>query len=553
MHRFVRKGSKGIALIDQSGDRPRLKYVFDYADTIDGRYNARKPFVWEMKPEHERSVIEAIDKSYEIDSFMGWDGINGTALIGHEVGDVIFSLAHSLAARYYEDNKLDIGYSTPDSFLEDYDEYNISVAFRDALTVSTAYCIMTRCGIDPSDYIYDEDFQPIFDFNTPATVNALGKTTSILSQEVLREIEVTIKTYERTKTAKRSASHERTDIHTERGLSDTRHSDSGEPSADQVRHDAEILSQGTPPDDLQPAGVDGKIVSVLSGGRGYGEREIGVDDESVDSAVTTSGQSERPDGLGGAYEWPESTGGGNDPERADLQLNSDETTEAPSDMGGVSASSEQISLFPTEHEQVTAIRQAEQFTLLSIPVVITQEDMDNAIIAWNGDPASVQRVVEYMGVNARSREAAAFLQNEYGKAEFTVTKDGAEPLTMPWHKVQRGIAQIIEAGRFVAPEPEKVPEPIAVPEATDVTEPEPEMTSPSPIFLPDKNAVYDLDLSLYEGGAILGYDKNGVEYSVMHMGERNFISTTTKITPMGDILGADGIHAPHFCFPTAFL
>jgi len=220
MNRFVKRGSKGIAIIDTNGERPRLRYVFDVADTIGGRQQARKPYVWELKPEHERAVIEAIDRAYNIDSFMGWDSFNGRALIGHGIGDVIFGLAHELSARYYEDHQDDIGNSVEDSFLENYGEQDVKSAFRDALTVSAAYCIMSRCGINASEYLDDEDFLPIFDFNTTESVNALGRAVSNVSEEVLRNIEITIKNYERVHTAERSETHERTDIQQERQLPD---------------------------------------------------------------------------------------------------------------------------------------------------------------------------------------------------------------------------------------------------------------------------------------------------------------------------------------------
>lgn len=681
MNLFVRKGSKGIALIDHSGDRPRIRYVFDYADTVDGRHNAKKPFVWEMKAEYESAVIESIDKAYEIDSFMNAN------FTGYGVGNIIFGLANELSVRYYNDNRNNIGYSVAGSFLEDYDEYNISVAFKEALTISVAYCIMTRCGIDPSVYIDDEDFQPIFDFNTLQTVNMLGEATSAISQEVLREIEVAIKKYER----ERSRSHERTDIQQERGLPDTRYSDTGYPASDQIRNDAEVISQGTPEGTLQSAGADGETVPPLSGDRAHSDRETGTDDERPPEAITATKQSNLPDGLDSTYEQPERTGGGNNPDRIDIQLNNTES-ETPSEMSGVSASSSttiteaeiddylkagsltqdgkyrifsyflhehetkekasflkdeygygggtyffangirghayatpsngitlakggystpdaevtltwakvssridklindglymsqneldrlpmyerrmlgseimnfysnlpedihrpiaidtsltvdywgearrignlldnpetvseilnamrpvmentpaadryymsrktgfdsltafengtftlfpgkeavpeapmQISLFPTESEQITTIQHAEQLTISSIPVTVIQEDIDNALINWNGDSASVHRVAEYMSVNSRSREAAAFLQNEYGKSEFVITKDGVDSLTLPWHRVQRGIAQLMEAERFMRDEPEKVPESQSISNPIIETEP----------------------------------------------------------------------------------
>jgi len=169
-----------------------------------------------MKQEHETPVIEALSNTYNIDvsKDLGWSGrsanaelldyateesSNGRAMLGNYLGDYLYTIAESLSARYYEDNRRDIAYAVEDSFLHGLDEFNVSVAFRDALTTSTAYTLLSRCGIDPSEYIDDEDFQAVFDFNSPESVYALGKAVSDVSEEVLREIERTIKKYERQK------------------------------------------------------------------------------------------------------------------------------------------------------------------------------------------------------------------------------------------------------------------------------------------------------------------------------------------------------------------
>jgi hypothetical protein len=141
MHRYVRRGSKGIALLDNTGGKPRLKYVFDVADTVDGRYNARKPYVWEIRSEHAAPVVDALRERFDDALSLSDDADAFSGHIENTLGGAIFGLARTLAARYYEDNRSDIGYSTEGSFLEDYDEFNVSVAFKDALTVSTAYAL----------------------------------------------------------------------------------------------------------------------------------------------------------------------------------------------------------------------------------------------------------------------------------------------------------------------------------------------------------------------------------------------------------------------------
>ena len=208
MSRYVRRGSKGIALLDDSGDRPRLKYVFDVSDT-GGRENARQLYLWQYRPEHEASVIEALEKAYDIPAEYG-------------LADQLEKVAARLADEYWTENQRDILRIVDDSFLEEYDDFNIGVAFRSAATVSITYALMSRCGLEPEAYFEHEDFLNIFDFNTPATVTALGTAVSQSSQQVLRQIGATIKHYE----YERSQANERTELHPERGLSDS-HTDLG--------------------------------------------------------------------------------------------------------------------------------------------------------------------------------------------------------------------------------------------------------------------------------------------------------------------------------------
>ena len=232
MHRFVRRGSKGIALLDSSGDNPRIKYVFDVSDTGGGA-NARRPFLWEYRPEHQESVGTALEERF---------GSPGRASLALQLE----AIAGDLIESYWEDHGQDILRIVDGSFLEEYDEDNLRASFHHAGTVSTAYMLMSRCGLDPSTYFTHEDFLPVFDFNTPETIGALGSAISEASEQVLRQIEVTIKRYEREHRAERTESHERTAIQDERRLPDSRSEperDNGNP-AGQVRENAENLSEG---------------------------------------------------------------------------------------------------------------------------------------------------------------------------------------------------------------------------------------------------------------------------------------------------------------------
>ena len=179
MRRYVRRGSKGIALIDASGGEPRLRYVFDVSDTGGGE-NSRRPFLWELNPEHEDAVSAMLEREYDVPGDKG-------------LADQLERIAAQMADEYWQDNRRDILYIIDDSYLEDYDEFNIGVQFRSAATVSITYALMSRCGLEPDEAFEHEDFLSIFDFNTTATVSALGTAVSELSQQILRQIEVTVK------------------------------------------------------------------------------------------------------------------------------------------------------------------------------------------------------------------------------------------------------------------------------------------------------------------------------------------------------------------------
>jgi hypothetical protein len=204
MGRYVYRGTKGIALIDTSGDNPRLKYVFDVADT-GGREHSRRPVLWTYQEEHQEAVSAALFQRYEV------DGENGLA-------DQLERIAAQLVDAYWNDHQYSILSSLDNSFLEGYDDFNVGVAFRNAAVVSTTYVLLSRCGLDPDQQFTHEDFLSVFDFNTRDTLAALGTAISSTSEQVLRQIEVTIKNHMREKHTERSQHHERTDLRDEGGL-----------------------------------------------------------------------------------------------------------------------------------------------------------------------------------------------------------------------------------------------------------------------------------------------------------------------------------------------
>ena len=353
MGRYVRRGSKGIALVDDSGDRPRLRYVFDISDT-GTREHSRTPWLWQLEEQHIGPVSAMLERNYGV--------------AGDNLAQQLTDVAGELASEYWDEHQQDFRYIVDGSFLEEYDELNIEVQFKSAATVSIAYALMSRCGLDTDQYFQHEDFMPIFDFNTPATVGALGAAVSQINQQVLRQIGVTIQIYEREQLAERSVTHgEQPDLHDERRLSDSR------PEADrtageapgQVRQDAESVPEGTPAPDLQSAAADREAVPAPHRDRRDSAEPSGADDAPAGERRGRDGaaESQRPDALGGPDEHLQSTGRGD------------------SDGGAYS----QLSFFLSEAEQIRIIDEAENVkTSSAFSFAQEQPQPDLAVWEYNG-------------------------------------------------------------------------------------------------------------------------------------------------------------------------
>ena len=313
MGRYVRRGSKGIALVDDSGDRPRLRYVFDVSDTGE-RPHSRRPWLWTMEPEYVIPVAAMLERQYGV--------------ADPDLPQQLASVAGKLADEYWFDHGQDILYNVDGSFLEEYDEFNIAVQFKSAAAVSITYALMSRCGLEPEQYFEHEDFMAIFDFNTPATIAALGTAVSQINQQVLRQIGAVIRNAEREKLAERRAWNEQyLNLQAERGLSDPQPGTeraAGE-APGQVRQDAENLSEGASPDPLQPAAAVGEAVPAPAGDRRDGEPPSGSADAGAGAGSGRNGEpeSQRPDEMGGADEQLQGPGGGADPGGAYQQLTLD--------------------------------------------------------------------------------------------------------------------------------------------------------------------------------------------------------------------------------------
>ena len=437
MGRYVRRGSKGIALVDDSGDRPRLRYVFDISDT-GTREHSRTPWLWTLNEEHTAPVMAMLERNYDVS--------------GGDLAQQLADVAAKLAEEYWADHRRDILPIVDGSFLEEYDEYNIEVQFKSAATVSITYALMSRCGLEPEQYFSHEDFMPIFDFNTPAVIGALGTAVSQANQQVLRQIGVTIQNYERAKSAERSATHgEQPDLHEERRLPDSRPEPeraAGE-APGQVRQDAQSVPEAAPAHPVQPAADDREAVPAPSGDRRDGEPAVGADDAPTGRGGGRDGgaESRRPDAVGGPDEHLQSPGRGNSDGGTYQQLT--------------------LNLFLSEAEQIQQIDEAESVKTPSA-FSFAQADIDHVLrLGGNTDRFRERVAVEFEKQKPIS-EIAAYLPTLYhggsgvGSVTAWYTEDGIHlshgkfarydraAQLLSWQDAAERIGQLLEAGQFAS-------------------------------------------------------------------------------------------------------
>ena len=537
MGRYVRRGSKGIALVDDSGDRPRLRYVFDISDT-GTREHSRTPWLWQLEERHIGPLSAMLERNYDVSS--------------NDLAQQLADVAAKLAEEYWDEHRQDILYIVDGSFLEEYDEYNIEVQFKSAATVSITYALMSRCGLEPEQYFGHEDFMPIFDFNTPAAIGALGTAVSQVNQQVLRQIGVTIQNYEREQLAERSVTHgEQPDLHEERRLPDSRPEPdrAAAEAPGQVRQDAQSVPEGASAHPVQPAADEREAVPAPSGDRRDREQPSGADDAPVGRGGGRDGgtESPRPDAVGGPDEHLQGPGRGDSDggtyQQLSLNLFLSEAEQIQKIDEAESVKTPSASFFAQEQPQPEAgdyEAEAVKPTLRELhekykPIILeavtqdaryrnacghsdyesaviegrsairravlssgnrellqlysytpefrqrlhreiidetyprlhellrplSQDDIDDAIRAWNGDVASKRAVIHYMADHAREKDTAAWLAREYSGGDSTkllLARAGSSvEMELPWPKVQRRIAQLIADGTFLT-EQERQPE-----------------------------------------------------------------------------------------------
>ncbi len=438
--RYVRRGSTGIGIIDLSSGRPILRYVYDVADTGGGPET--RPRLWEYRAEHAGAVSSALAQRF--DAPVG-DG---------SLPEQFEKIAAQFAADYWYEHRQDILDIVDGSFLEEYDEFNIGVQFKNAAAVSMVYVLMSRCGLEAENYFSHEAFLNVFDFNTPDTLTELGTAVSQGSEAVLRQIEVTIKKYEREKSAERSAEHEeRADIHAGGRRSAPQPDPGGAagPGPGQVREDALDISEGASTGAVQPPDAERDAVPPPAGDRGHGQQPFGADDAGAGESGGRDGavEGQRPDEVGGADEQLQGPGGGDHSGGADLQLSF-----IPPEI-------------PPQREQMETIREAESADAPSASV-ISQAEIDAVLRQYSGRLG----IFTLYQRSISAKDAVAALKREYGYSGGSHTfLDGTSGMVnyspdtglrlqryqpraevvVKWPNLEKRIRQLIQEGSYLTP------------------------------------------------------------------------------------------------------
>ena len=440
MNRYVRRGSKGIALLDESSGFPRLHYVFDVSDT-GVRRNSRDPEMWQYNDDLKQPVSEMLSKTYGIS--------------GERVSQQLADVAGKLVADYWDNNSGDILAIVDGSLLMDYDEAGVEMQFKSAATISVTYTLLERCGFEPAGWFDKDDFQAIYNFSTPDSVYALGAAVSDMSREVLRNIERTVKTTIRRRNAERSQYEYEQQ---ERDLLDRRGLPSPEPdpepapeAAGQVRQAAPDVPEGASPGAVQHDAPEREPVPAPDGGGADGREPDAADHGAASETEPGPGQGAESDGVGTAHEQPESAGRGTGADGTDLQLSFFDAH------------------IPTEAQQIETIDQAESEKTPSA-FVLSQAEIENELRKHgSGFMGGKQRIMAlYQTQPDRSLRAKA-LAKEYGIGGHShdyldgsrgfVNHDGRgmefdhypehKKFTFSWTQVEKYIDLMIQSDRYL--------------------------------------------------------------------------------------------------------
>ena len=443
MNRYVRRGAKGIALLDESSGFPRLHYVFDVSDT-GVRRNSRDPEVWQLGPDLVQPVSEMLAATYGIS--------------GERVSQQLADVAGKLVADYWDNNSGDILAIVDGSLLMDYDEAGVEMQFKSAAAISVTYTLLERCGLEPAGWFDKDDFQALYNFSTPDSVYALGAAVSDMSREVLRNIERTVKTTIRRRNAERSQYEYEQQ---ERDLLDRRGLPSPEPDPEPTPEAAGQVRQAAPdvPDEPSPGAVQHDAPErepvPAPDGSGADSREPDAADHGAASETDPGpGQGEPANGMGAAHEQPESAGRGTGADGADLQLSFLDAN------------------IPTEAQQIEKIDQAESEKTPSA-FVLSQAEIENELRRHgSGFAGGKQRIMALYQTQPDRKLRAKALAKEYGIGGHShdyldgssgfVNHDGKglefdrypdhQKITLKWAQVEKYIDLMIQSDRYLTDE-----------------------------------------------------------------------------------------------------
>ena len=440
MNRYVRRGAKGIALLDESSGFPRLHYVFDVSDT-GVRRNSRDPEVWQLGPDLVQPVSEMLSKTYGIS--------------GERVSQQLADVAGKLVADYWDNNGGDIRAIVDGSLLMDYDEAWVEMQFKSAAAISVTYTLLERCGLEPAGWFDKDDFQAIYNFSTPDAVFALGAAVSDMSREVLRNIERTVKTTIRRRNAERSQyeyEQQERDLLDHRGLpAPEPDSEPAPEAAGQVRQAAPDVPDEPSPGTVQHDAPEWEPVPVPDGGGADGREPDAADHGAASETEPGPGQGAESDGMGTAHEQPESASRGTGADGADLQL------------------SFLDAVLPTEAQQIEKIDRAESEKTPSA-FVLSQAEIENELRKHgSGFMGGKQRIMalyqtqtdrnlrakalakEY-GVGGHSHDfldgSRGFVNHDWKGLEFDHYPDH-QKITLKWTQVEKYIDLMIQSDRYL--------------------------------------------------------------------------------------------------------
>ena len=378
--RYVRRGSKGIALFVTDSSKPYLRYVFDVSDT-GTRRSSPALNIWSVTDEYRPMLQARIEKSFDVET-------KGTLEMQLE------RTAERLAAEYWEEYKEQFFDIIENSYLEEYDRDNLEMAFRNAVSISTTYALYARCVGNPDEYFGYDDFKNVFDFNTRKTINALGTAVGSITAQICRELELAIEEYEHNKDTERSIYDERNELYEDRRLSDPEYDSEGDRTegTGQIRKDEERVPEEPQANDLQRHDSGRNIVSASVGDPGDSDSKEGADDVRTVEAESGSRQKDHADGVGETYEHVGRTSGRDDSDGAYQQLS--------------------LNLFLSENEQISFIdlrAESQKPSAFSFE----QSEIDHMLqLGWNADEGRKRIATEFMKQKSTA-EIAEFLKKIY--------------------------------------------------------------------------------------------------------------------------------------------